>query len=235
MSLFAWGFNGSGQIVRLIDTNQRRLALTGYCVKNPDPLTFSHDPEAMPAIIKVACGDSHTVALTGTVLSVICFESCTALHCWAAYCSQQLLARLQIFSAQQQRRNTISRTTSLTTHTNTCTEHGDVLSCGRGREGQLGNGQRDNSAELQPPQGLTHCTVVDIAAGSFHTAAVTASGLVYQWGLVSDAPREKRSDLTSDDADAARGVLPGMQGFYGPNSVRERIAAASAEKVRHSC
>jgi Regulator of chromosome condensation (RCC1) repeat len=116
-----------------------------------------------------------------------------------------------------------------------------VLSCGRGREGQLGNGQRDNSAELQPPQGLIHCTLVDIAAGSFHTAAVTASGLVYQWGLVSDAPREKRapgnerggSDSPDDDADAdaARGVLPGMQGFYGPNAVRERIAAASAEKV----
>jgi alpha-tubulin suppressor-like RCC1 family protein len=66
MSLFAWGFNGSGQIGRPIDANQRRLALTGYCVKNPDPLTFSHDPEAMPAITKVACGDSHTVALTGT-------------------------------------------------------------------------------------------------------------------------------------------------------------------------
>jgi alpha-tubulin suppressor-like RCC1 family protein len=73
MSLFAWGFNGSGQIGRPIDTNQRRLALTGYCVKNPESLTLRHDPEAMPAITKVACGDSHTVALTGMSPSVVSY------------------------------------------------------------------------------------------------------------------------------------------------------------------
>jgi Regulator of chromosome condensation (RCC1) repeat len=116
-------------------------------------------------------------------------------------------------------------------------EDGDVLSCGRGREGQLGNGQRRNSAELQPPHGLTHCTLVDIAAGAFHTAAVTASGLVYQWGLVSDAPAEPTvngpGSTGAGDTPEARGVLPGMQQAYVTNALRDRIAAASAEQVRH--
>jgi alpha-tubulin suppressor-like RCC1 family protein len=66
-------------------------------------------------------------------------------------------------------------------HTIVLTDFGDVLSFGRGREGQLGHGEKSDEAIPKIVNGLNHETVVDVACGSLTSYAITSSGRVYQW------------------------------------------------------
>ena len=66
-------------------------------------------------------------------------------------------------------------------HTLILCESGDVYAFGRGSEGQLGNGNADAAAEANIVSGLNEETIVDIAAGSASSYAVTSTGNVYQW------------------------------------------------------
>ena len=76
-------------------------------------------------------------------------------------------------------------------HSLVLTSSGDVLSYGKGNA--LGR------SETQPDRlvhSLSHETVVAVAAGSLTSFAITASGKVYQWGLIHD--REKKGDTGGD-------------------------------------
>ena len=70
-------------------------------------------------------------------------------------------------------------------HSLAFTESGDLYSWGRGREGQLGHGDRGVGCEERFPtrvQALSDETVVSVCAGAFHSIAVTKSGRIYQVG-----------------------------------------------------
>jgi alpha-tubulin suppressor-like RCC1 family protein len=58
---------------------------------------------------------------------------------------------------------------------------GRLVCWGRNQAGQLGNGGKQNGL-IPAPVAMGNVTVVDVAAGSDHTCALTLSGSVYCWG-----------------------------------------------------
>jgi len=111
-------------------------------------------------------------------------------------------------------------------HSIIVTELGDVFTFGRGNQGQLGLGSKikGNINSPQLVKSMQHEYVVSVAAGSMTSFAVTATGKVYQWGLVlrnnntpiqeydEENTIESTSISTSDlqEPEAAFGVLPGL-------------------------
>ena len=69
-------------------------------------------------------------------------------------------------------------------HTLFSTESGDVYSCGRGRQGQLGLPSRENHLAPTLVAELSHESIVRVAASGVSSYAITATGRVYHWGLV---------------------------------------------------
>lgn len=69
-------------------------------------------------------------------------------------------------------------------HTLVLNEYGDIYSFGRGIQGELGHMERGNLSRPKLVEGFQNEVIVDIACGSVTSYAVTASGAVYQWGLV---------------------------------------------------
>ena len=72
-------------------------------------------------------------------------------------------------------------------HTVMVAEEGSaVLACGRGDDGQLGNGTGEHQRMPGPVQGLQEvlegARVVMVAAGDRHSAASTSEGEVMTWG-----------------------------------------------------
>lgn len=68
-------------------------------------------------------------------------------------------------------------------HTLVLTADGEVLSWGEGEDGRLGHGDKRSLCKPKLIAALTSQRIVCIAAGSSHSACVTASGRLYTWGL----------------------------------------------------
>lgn len=81
-------------------------------------------------------------------------------------------------------------------------EDGRVLSWGNGDYGQLGLGRPGNEDEPQVIESLSGVGVCAVAAGGWHSAALTANGACYVWGRGEYG----RLGLGSDCADKPRPV-----------------------------
>jgi alpha-tubulin suppressor-like RCC1 family protein len=62
------------------------------------------------------------------------------------------------------------------------TVDGELLSCGIGEYGRLGTGSTDDALVPAPLDSLVDENVVQIAAGSSHSLALTRSGKLFVWG-----------------------------------------------------
>ncbi|XP_055683095.1 RCC1 domain-containing protein 1 [Lutzomyia longipalpis] len=62
------------------------------------------------------------------------------------------------------------------------TKNGDVFSWGNGLRGQLGHGDLENRTEPELIEALAGIKIIDISAGGWHNAAVSAFGDLYTWG-----------------------------------------------------
>uniref|UniRef100_A0A0C9RVE1 TSA: Wollemia nobilis Ref_Wollemi_Transcript_11097_1928 transcribed RNA sequence n=1 Tax=Wollemia nobilis TaxID=56998 RepID=A0A0C9RVE1_9CONI len=61
-------------------------------------------------------------------------------------------------------------------------EQGEVWAWGNNEYGQLGTGDTQPRSQPVPVQGLSSLTLVDIAAGGWHSTALTKDAEVYAWG-----------------------------------------------------
>lgn len=89
-------------------------------------------------------------------------------------------------------------------HTLFSTESGDVYACGRGKQGQLGLTTRDHCHTPTLVTDLSHESVVRVAASGVSSYAITATGRVYQWGLVH-RPDHNEEVLQSRSSKARKG------------------------------
>lgn len=71
-------------------------------------------------------------------------------------------------------------------HSAVLTDDGRVLTWGRGGDGQLGHGSWSNGRIPKVVEALAHLRVVYITCGSFSTAAITETGVLYCWGKNKD-------------------------------------------------
>ena len=66
-------------------------------------------------------------------------------------------------------------------HTTVLTTEGEVLSCGAGSYGRLGNFETNDQLYLEPVE-LLSTNIVDIVGGKGFTLALSDDGVVYAWG-----------------------------------------------------
>ncbi|KAL9649455.1 hypothetical protein ABK040_000694 [Willaertia magna] len=69
-------------------------------------------------------------------------------------------------------------------HSAIISEDGQLLTFGRGEDGQLGHGDKNNRHTPTPVKGtvLDDYKVVDVACGLWHTMALTEEGFLFSWG-----------------------------------------------------
>jgi len=132
-------------------------------------------------------------------------------------------------------------------HTLVATTDGDVLSFGRGREGQLGLGAIGPSADRSEPQ-LIHALgadhVVEVACGALHSLCRTEAGRVYLWGLIhaddeepkaaaadaGAAAAEEEGDKENEGEDDDESKVAGVEG--SPAQAAEAAPSASTHEAR---
>ena len=66
-------------------------------------------------------------------------------------------------------------------HTIGLSPNGEVFTWGRGANGQLGHGDRNNRNVPTKVESLSRETIVKVACGDEHTAAVTSEGKLLTW------------------------------------------------------
>ncbi len=125
-----------------------------------------------------------------------------------------------VFGASPAQADSASQVAGGADHTCALTAGGSVLCWGAGFYGQLGSGSRDGSLTPAPVVGLSS-GVTAVAAGQYHTCAVTAGGGVLCWGYNADG---ELGDGTTDDRLTPTAVA-------GLDSGVESVATAAY----HSC
>ncbi len=158
-----WGDNGSGQLG------------DGTTINRSDPVPAA---TLSSGVVAIAAGGYHTCALTtsGGVL------------CWGYNAYGQLgngtTTDSLVPTAVTGLSSGVSAISAGDEHTCALTNAGAVLCWGDNQSGQLGSGTTTNSPVPVPVAGLSS-GVATIAAGGFHTCALSSAGDVLCWGFNS--------------------------------------------------
>jgi len=76
----------------------------------------------------------------------------------------------------------ITQVSAGSNHTLAVSSDGSLYSCGRGRNGQLGQGHFDDGGPMRKLRALRGMTVVNAVAGGSHSMCITSDGHVWAWG-----------------------------------------------------
>jgi alpha-tubulin suppressor-like RCC1 family protein len=155
-----------------------RLALLGLLLAAASSLITPAAQAAPPTIAAMAAGFGHTCALT----------TAGAVLCWGANQSGELGDSGQtdrpIPAAVSRLSSGVTAIAAGQHHSCALTTGGGVLCWGANSVGQLGDGTIGNRSTPVAVIGLSS-GVTAIAAGNFHTCALTAGGSVLCWGFNS--------------------------------------------------
>ncbi|GAB0092398.1 RCC1 domain-containing protein 1 [Sergentomyia squamirostris] len=111
-------------------------------------------------ITHIACGETKNIAVTN---QNIIYDIPTKIHKFSKH------IKIQKISSGHE-------------HVVLLTRNGDVYTWGNGLRGQLGHGDLENHTEPQFVEALGGIKIVDISAGGWHSAAISAFGDLYTWG-----------------------------------------------------
>jgi alpha-tubulin suppressor-like RCC1 family protein/uncharacterized protein YjbI with pentapeptide repeats len=160
---YCWGYNSDGQLGNGTTTDSN----VPVAVTMPSGVSFA----------TIATGESHTCALTTTG---------TAYYCWGLNENGEFgngTTTDSVLPVAVTMPNGVSFATIDTREAHTCavTMTGTTYCWGLNGNGQFGNGTTDNSYSYVPvaatmPSGVSFAT---IAAGGYHTCALTSTGTVY--------------------------------------------------------
>ncbi|KAJ0394818.1 hypothetical protein ATCC90586_005343 [Pythium insidiosum] len=111
-------------------------------------------------------------------------------------------------------------------HSLAVNQFGQVFAWGRGKEGQLGLGQRDEIRVRHPERvaALDGQTITKVSCGDTHSLALSADGEVFMWGLLPET-REVKNDGMFDQASVS---LAGLQS----SAVEDREASFAGVMAR---
>jgi alpha-tubulin suppressor-like RCC1 family protein len=155
-----WGANVHGQLGDSSTTNKSA----------PQPVTG-----LASGVAAIAAGEFHTCALT----------TAGAVQCWGRNVSGQLGDGTTTSKSTPQpvagMASGVAAISGGTVHTCALTTAGAVHCWGTNNEGQLGDGSTTNKSTPQPVTGLAS-GVAAIAAGGYHTCALTTAGATQCWG-----------------------------------------------------
>ena len=190
------------------------------CRKVPTMMKLLGDED----IAAVSAGDTHALALTrsGGILAWGCniagqlgdgSISCSAHPVRVRRCGLSNASDAQQ-SGGMGCSEIVNRAVKVATgvaHSVAAMEDGSVLTWGCGNCGQLGNGVAAGSwsglrLHADVVRGLAGVHVVDVAAGAFHTLALSAAGDVYAWGFNAHG---QIGDGTTASSSTPRRVLTG--------------------------
>jgi alpha-tubulin suppressor-like RCC1 family protein len=161
-----WGLNGNGQLGNGSTSNAITPAVSG-----------------LTGIATIAAGGYHTCALTTT----------GAVVCWGRNGNGELgdsttadkTTAVAVYDTGGPGLNGIVAIAAGSYHTCALTTAGAVKCWGLNSDGQLGDGTHTSKTRAVLVSGLSS-GVVAIAAGGFHTCALTAAGTVKCWGYNVD-------------------------------------------------
>ena len=159
-----WGNNGNGQVGNSNTGNN---------------LTSGPVVGLNRGIAHITAGGHHTCALTST----------SAVLCWGRNANGEVgdgttvdkLVPMTVNDTGGPGLNDIVDISAGQYHTCALTTAGTVKCWGLNADGELGDGSHTSKTKAVSVLGLTQ-QVVAVAAGGFHTCALTATGLVYCWG-----------------------------------------------------
>ncbi|WP_210514815.1 RCC1 domain-containing protein [Hymenobacter terricola] len=169
--LYAWGCNHEGQLG------------DGTTTSHESPVAIEVPGTAHTSWKQVAAGSSHSLALTAD----------GRLYTWGINTNGQLgngLARdcttpIEVPLPASAATTTWAQVAAGNDHTLALTADGRLFAWGGNLHGQLGNGT--NNSTPQPvavalPRGRGGAHWAQVAAGRYHTLAVTTDGRLYTWG-----------------------------------------------------
>ena len=168
-TIFAWGGNANGELG--VGDREKRVV--------PAPVTGLLRNKS---VVQVSAGLSHTACLSADGL----------LFTWGGNCAGQLGVgddenRIVPTLVPALKGTQVVQVAAGTTHTLCVTANGLVLAFGFNGRGQLGVGDTAQRPTPIPVSGeLKNKAVLQVAAGSDHSACVTADGSVFSWGKNSN-------------------------------------------------
>jgi alpha-tubulin suppressor-like RCC1 family protein len=127
-------------------------------------------------VLELAAGSNHTCARTAS--QVLCWgnNSVGQLGSGNRYDSPFPVAVLGIT-------HTAVKLASGTNHACVIQDNAVIKCWGYNRNGQLGNGTRDDATSAKALEGVTGIDFTDVSAGDRHTCAITSLGGIMCWGL----------------------------------------------------
>ncbi len=201
-----WGSNSEGQLGDGSTTNK----------STPQPVTG-----LASGVAAIAAGVAHTCAVT----------TAGAVHCWG----QNNLGQLGDGSATN--RSTPQPVTGLASgvatiaagqfHTCALTTAGAVQCWGHNVFGQLGDGSTTSKTTPQPVSGLAS-GVASIAAGDYHTCALTTAGAVQCWGWNSSRQLGDGSTTNQSAPQPVTGLASGVAAIAAAGSHTCALTTAGA-------